>query len=308
MSKSSQAKKSKAHRSRGERREASRKGLSNHLRVELLEPRILLSYTFALVGTTATVSPVAATGGPILIDEVLVAGNPLLEWSQDNGVTFSTDWDDTTPGTQTLPANTASVIDLTATTDAGSSITLGDLVSPASNIFPQVNLGASFGAANNDLIIDDRAEHPRGGNLRLLPCPGHHHRPRRSGGGDRLHVLRPDQLVPNLGGPAANTYNIHSTFNAVTTTNTIIGGAANDTVNVLGDTFPGIGTPLTIDMGGGANTVHVGNGNVGATVSAPVAVTDTGGTTSLILDDTGDTAHSTATLDNLSGNVGSRSK
>ncbi len=75
----------------------------SHMGVEPLEGRLLLSYTFALVGATATVSP-AATGGPILIDEVLVAGNPLLEWSQDGGVTFSTDWDSATPGTQVLPA------------------------------------------------------------------------------------------------------------------------------------------------------------------------------------------------------------
>src|SRR6516162_8971297 len=69
--------------------------------LEPLESRVVLSYTFSLAGQTATVSPVAATGGPILIDEVVVAGNPLLEWSQDNGVTFSTDWDSATPGTQT---------------------------------------------------------------------------------------------------------------------------------------------------------------------------------------------------------------
>ena len=60
--------------------------------LDSLESRVLLSYTFSLVGQTATVSPVAATGGPFLVDEVVVAGNPLLEWSQDNGATFSTDW------------------------------------------------------------------------------------------------------------------------------------------------------------------------------------------------------------------------
>ena len=98
--------------------------------LESLENRTLLAYTFSLVGQTATVSPVAATGGPILIDEVVVAGNPLLEWSQDNGVTFSTDWDRATPGTQTLAATSASTINLTPTTGAGSSITLGDLVEP----------------------------------------------------------------------------------------------------------------------------------------------------------------------------------
>ncbi len=73
---------------------------------------------------------------------------------------------------------------------------------------------------------------------------------------------------------------------------------------MLGDTFPGIGTPLHIDLGGGTNTVNVGTGNIAAVISAPVSVTDTGGTTSLVLDDTADTTHSTATLDNLSGNPG----
>ncbi len=139
---------------------------------EPLEDRTLLSYTFSLVGQTATVSPVANTGGPILIDEVLVAGNPLLEWSQDNGMTFSTDWDDATPGTQTLPANTLSTINLTPTTGAGSSITLGDLASAASNIFAQVNLGPPSGAANNSLIIDDRTSTHAAGTYDYFPVLG----------------------------------------------------------------------------------------------------------------------------------------
>ena len=65
--------------------------------LDSLETRVLLSYTFSLVGQTATVSPVAATGGPFLVDEVMVSGNPLLEWSQDNGTKFSLDWDSATP-------------------------------------------------------------------------------------------------------------------------------------------------------------------------------------------------------------------
>ena len=81
------------------------------------------------------------------------------------------------------------------------------------------------------------------------------------------------------GGPVGNTFNIHSTFNAVIASTTIIGGAGDDTANVLGDTFPGIGTPLHIDIGGGTNTVNVGTGNIAAVISAPVSVVDTGGTT-----------------------------
>src|SRR6516162_2204986 len=84
--------------------------------LEPLESRVVLSYTFSLVGQTATVSPVANTGGPFLIAEVFTAGQNLLEYSQDNGVTFSTNWDPTVPGNNFLAANSSSVIDITPTT------------------------------------------------------------------------------------------------------------------------------------------------------------------------------------------------
>ena len=77
-----------------------------------------------------------------------------------------------------------------------------------------------------------------------------------------------------------------------------MGGAGDDTANVLGDTSPGIGTPLTINLEGGTNIVNVGNGNTGATISSTVQVTDP---TTLNINDTADTTHSTATL-GLSGN------
>ena len=167
--------------------------------LEVLESRTLLSYTFSLVGQTATVAPVAATGGPILIDEVLVTGNPFLEWSQDNGVTFSIDWDSATPGDQTLPATTASTINLTPTTGAGSSITLGDLVSPASNIFALFHLNPA-GDSREQLAHNRRPhEHPCRRNLRLLQHPGLDQRPRGHDGRDQLHVVRADQLLSHRG-------------------------------------------------------------------------------------------------------------
>jgi len=249
------------------------------------------------------VSPVANTGGPILINEVVVAGNPLLEWSQDGGVTFSTDWDSATPGTQTLAAKTSSTIDITATSGAGSSITLGDLSSAASNNFALINLGPVTTPANVSLIIDDRSSTDAAGSYDFLSTLGTITGPGGSQGGINFTSFGPINSYLIEGGPAGNTFNIHSTFNGTVSSTTIIGGAGNDIANVLGDTSPGIGTPLSINLEGGANTVHVGNGNVSATVSAAVAVTETGGTTNLNVDNLNDMTSSTVTLDNLSGNL-----
>ncbi|HET6246254.1 MAG TPA: hypothetical protein VFE47_01020 [Tepidisphaeraceae bacterium] len=282
----------------------SRQAISSAARppVEQLESRVMLSYTFALSGQTATVSPVASTGASILINEVMVAGNPILEYSQDGGSTFSTDWDTNTPGTQTLAANSSSTIDLTPTTGVGSSVTLGDLSSPASNIFALVHLGVVGTPANNSLVVDDRSSTHAAGNYDFYATLGNITGPGGTLGGIDITSFGPINSYTIEGGPTANIFNIHSTFNATTASTTIIGGAANDTANVLGDISPGIGTALNIDLGGGANTVNVGTGNA-SVVGAPIAVTDTGGTTALAIDDHSDTTSATATLDNLSGNA-----
>jgi len=272
--------------------------------LEQLETRTLLSYTFSLTGQIATVSPVAATGGPILIDEVVVGGNPLLEWSQDNGSTFSTDWDSATPGTQTLAANSSSTIDLTPTTGAGSSITLGDMSSAASNIFAMFHLGVVGTPANVSLTIDDQSSTHAAGTYDFYSTLGTITGPGGAQGGINFTSFGPVNSYLVEGGPAGNTFNIHSTFNATTASTSIVGGAGDDTANVLGDTSPAIGTPLSIDLGGGTNTVHVGNGNVSTTIDAPVSVTDTGGTTTLDLDNTGDATSATATITSSAVHIG----
>ncbi len=273
--------------------------------LEPLETRTLLSYTFSLAGQTATVSPVGATGGPILIDEVVVGVNPLLEWSQDNGTTFSTDWDSATPGTQTLAANSSSVIDLTPSTGAGSAITLGDLTSAASNIYALFHLGPVGTPANVSLTIDDRSSTHAAGSYDFFATLGDITGPGGASGGINLTSFGPVNSYLVEGGPAANTFNIHSTFTTPTTETTIIGGAGNDTANVLGDTNPAIGSPLSIDLGGGTNTVHVGTGNISGTNRAPVTVDDSGGTTTLDLDDAADTTATTATITSSAVNIGS---
>ena len=266
--------------------------------LESLESRTLLAYTFSLVGQAATVSPVAATGGPMLIDEVLIAGNPFLEWSQDNGSTFSADWDDATPGDQTLPATTASTINLTPTTGAGSSVTLGDSGEPRQQYLRRLLPRAAGTPANNSVTIDDRTSTHAAGTYSFYSTLGAISGPGGTTGGINFTSFGPVHSYLVEGGPAGNTFDIHSTFNATTVSNTIVGGAGDDTANVLGDTFPGIGTPLTINLEGGTNTVNVGNGNVAATIFSTVQVTDP---TTLNIDDTADTTHSTATL-GLSGN------
>jgi hypothetical protein len=281
-------------------RTKSRRRSKGAYALENLESRVVLSYTFSLVGQTATVLPVAATGGPILIDEIMISGNPFLEWSQDNGATFSVDWDSTTPGDQTLPANTASTINLTPTSGAGSSITLGTAASAASNIFALFHLGPPGTPANNSVTIDDSTSTHAAGTYDFYSTLGAISGPGGTAGGINFTSFGPVNSYLLEGGPAANTFDIHSTFNATTTSNTIVGGAGDDTANVLGDTSPGIGTPLTINLGAGTNVVNVGNGNVASTIFAPVQVT--GSSTELNIENASNTTSSTATLDDLSGN------
>ncbi len=256
----------RAHRNKLGQKRAKRK---RPYQLESLESRTLLSYTFSLSGSIATVSPVAATGGPILIDEVMVSGNPLLEWSQDNGMTFSTDWDPIDrqaprpwprprrrPSTSRRPP--ARVRRSPSATQRA----------PASNIFAQFNLGVVGTPANISVIIDDATSTQAAGTYNFYSTLGDITGPGGATGGINFTSFGPVNSYLLEGGPAGNTFNIHSTFNATTTSTTIVGGAGDDTANVLGDTSPGIGTPLSIDLGGGTNTVNVGNGNLSATISA----------------------------------------
>jgi len=271
--------------------------------MEALESRILLSYTFLMSGSTATVTPVAATGGPLLIGEIFAFGSPVLEHSEDGGVNFSVDWDDSTAGIQFLAAATTSTVNLTPTTGAGSSITIGEDISAASNILASIHIGSVSNPANVSLTIDDSTSVRAAGSYDFYSTVGTITGPGGAAGGINVTLLEPVNSNTILGGTSNNTFNIHSTFNATTTSNTIVGGGGDDVVNVLGDTSPGIGTPLTIDMQGGSNTVNIGSGNSLSAISSTVVVTETGGTTALTLNGQNDTGHASATLDSLSGNV-----
>ena len=148
------------------------------------------------------------------------------------------------------------------------------------------------------MTIDDRTSTHAAGTYDFYSTLGSITGPGGTAGGINFTSFGPINSYLVEGGPAGNTFDIHSTFNAITASTTIVGGAGDDTANVLGDTSPGIGTPLTINLEGGTNIVNVGNGNSGATISSTVQVTDP---TTLNIDDTADTTHSTATL-GLSGN------
>ena len=267
--------------------------------LESLESRTLLSYTFSLVGQTATVSPVAATGGPILIDEVVITGNPFLEWSQDNGVTFSTDWDSSDPR-HPDPSREHGVNHRPhADHRRGFVDHPWRPAEPGEQYLRPVQPRPALRSRRiTQLTIDDRTSTHAAGTYDFYSTLGSITGPGGATGGINFTSFGPINSYLVEGGPAGNTFNIHSTFNATTTSTTIVGGAGDDTANVLGDTSPGIGTPLTINLGGGTNIVNVGNGNTGATISSTVQVTDP---TTLNIDDTADTTHSTATL-GLSGN------
>ncbi|MFI5166691.1 MAG: hypothetical protein ACHQQS_08735 [Thermoanaerobaculales bacterium] len=60
--------------------------------------------------------------------------------------------------------------------------------------------------------------------------------------------------------------------------------------------FPGIGTPLTLSLGGGANTVNIGHAGVLTTVTSAVTVTDVGGGASVTVDDSADATGRTVTI------------
>ncbi len=92
------------------------------------------------------------------------------------------------------------------------------------------------------------------------------------------------------GGSGGNTFNLDGGVS--TQAINLDAGAGDDTVNVnLNE------APLNIDGGGGHDQINIGNGNT-VLIAAPVNVTDTGGSASVLVDDYLDTASQTVTVNN----------
>ena len=61
--------------------------------------------------------------------------------------------------------------------------------------------------------------------------------------------------------------------------------------------------PVSVVTANTASTVNVGSSNTVSGIDAPIAIYGTGSATTVNINDASDTTHSTATLDNASGNV-----
>ena len=61
--------------------------------------------------------------------------------------------------------------------------------------------------------------------------------------------------------------------------------------------------PVSVVTANTASTVNVGNSNTVSGIAAPIAIYGPGSATTVNINDASDTTHSTATLDNASGNM-----
>lgn len=253
-------------------RSASPRGKSPRDRrqaVEILESRIALSYTFALSGSTATVTGSAAVDS-LVID---VTSGGLLEHSVDGGA-FSTDWDSSVAGVQTLAAAAGSTVNITLSTTNGSSLTLGTPAGPASHLLASFSVVAPANTSDSVLIDDSGAT---AANTYVVNTePG-------TISGTGIHYS--ETASQAFGGGV-----------------TIKGSPVNGDVFTVTSVFAGTGEPVTLITGAaGLTTVNIGAGTLN--VGSPLAIYTAGGTATVNINDQSDITHGTATIDNLSGNL-----
>ncbi len=231
--------------------------------IEPLESRIAPAYAASLSGSAATLAGDASTDH-LVID--VSGGN--LEYSI-NGGAFSSDWDTSAPGIQTLAAAAASSVSITVSSGAGSSVTLGTAAGPASQLLALFSVGASAGA-HNSLAIDDSGSTTQ--NTYML------------------------NTVSGL--ISATGINVHESASA------FLDGVVLKGSSATGDTFnipQTLATEPVAVLGGNSGVFHVGaNGFI--SLASLVTIASTGGST-LTLDDHNDTSTSTITIDKQSGDV-----
>ena len=251
--------------------------------LESLERRTLLAYTF----TYNPVTHVATAQGDAATDALIISPiGGLLEHSV-NGGAFDSDW----TGFNVSAANTETV-DVNVGTGDGSSIQLGGAGpgggGPASLLFAAFDVVAPPNLLNTATIDDSTGTTLASGvdSYTIDTAPGFITGPGidydQSGGS-------------NFGGGVTlmgsavdgNTYNVLSVNG--------MGAVANEPVTV-------------ITAASTTSTVNVGNGGT-LNIGSPLSIYDPAGDpTTININDTADTTHSTATLDNLSGNPPRRSK
>lgn len=260
--------------------------------VEALESRTLLAYTFVYTD----VNNVVLNGGAVA-DSLVIDSNGFgnLEYSI-NGSAFSADWDPAAPGVQLIDASPATTVTVNLSTGNGSSVQLGTTTQAASANLAKFNLNASAGNTLDRLIIEDSTSplgagtynYSGGSGVILGPLSDINVQEGTNAYGGGVEIRT---------GPAANTINVNSTyqFAGIPEPVTIIGGGADDTVNVLQATA--LGATVTVNPAGGtANVVNVGNAGL-ITANGAINVSDPTGSTTLNLNAQANATATDVTLD-----------
>lgn len=233
-------------------------------RLEVLEDRTVPAYVFSY----NPVTHVASAIGDGATDSLTIEASGSQLGHSVNGGLFNFLW-----GGFTVPASFSETVNITLSGGDGSSLVLGDAANPAS--FLNAGFVLSTPANTTDTVtIDDSVSSSNSiynVNTGIAPY---------SVTGLGINFTEPTGIA--VGGI------------------TLMGGIGSNTVNVT-STFPN--EPVSIVTATGVNTVNVGNAGTLNTILAALSVRSTGSQTTLNVNDTADTTHGTATLDNLSGNV-----
>ena len=267
--------------------------------LESLENRTLLAYNFTYGGVNGP-QTVTESGGN---DSFTVANNGfgLLEWSEDGGATFSTQWGSSPSDTLNASPVVSLQIELTADNSAVIDGISGSASSSASAVQASINVYQNAAYSNDSLLVDDSASSLGSGTYTIDGFGGSITGPLGDinvtvglyafGGGVTLE-----------GSNAGNTFNVISSYshNGIGEPTTVIGGTGDDTANLEASVSASL---LAADLMGGTNIVNAGQNSLLSSLNATTVVGDTGGTTTLNLDDSADTTSTAATLDNLSGNT-----
>lgn len=278
-----------------------RRGRVNAPRVESLEQKILLAYS-----TTAfAVNPITNIGAVTITDSagsntnlvVFPQGGFLAHTGDGNtgggAGQFATqfDWDSTVAGVQPLAADPGSSLSINSG-DGNDTVTFGNASFPSSAILAPMSVSGIAGGTKAVTLDDSASSTPNSAysyNGITLAGPG-------------VNIVTVGN-VQNSGvtikgatlSATGNTYTIPSTF--IGEPVFIVGGPNNDTANIQGNN-----SPVSVDLAGGAgNVVNVGNAGLLTGINGPVNVSDSGGQTTLNINDQADAGPlTTATITNNS--------
>ena len=258
----------KTNRSSTKTRRRSKRAYS----LEMLESRVVLSYTFSYNPVTQVAMAQGSTTGATdsLVLEPL--GGFLLYNVNNTG--FSGNW-----GGMTVPVDPLLTVNVAVSNGDGSSITLGTATAPASD-FGSASLHVDEPNTNTSdtSIIDDS----HGTTL-----------------ASTIHPYSIDTVPGTISGPGFN----YSQSGSEPFSGGVVlkGSAVNGNIYNVLSVFAG--EPMTVQTAAGTtSTVNVGSGGT-LNINAPLAIFDPGDATTVNINDASDTTNSTATLDNLSGNA-----